>query len=219
MTDRAIVASWRQRFGVILAEMDAELCEPSILDVPYLPQWGVGADVRKGDCGPACLAMLAHFRTAYRPTVDEAATACGQPATGEGASSTGHKELRIGAAAYGIALATRSKYAPPELTLELLKAQVDKGLPSICVIHYGVLRDYTNAMPGVITNLDQNYARGHWVLFTGYSPGTIYVMDSNFWGARMNDGNRRAVPERVFIEALKAVAPGCTVGYQGLVVM
>ena len=199
----------------------------ALLDVPYLPQWGVGANVRSGDCGPACDAMIVRFLTDYVPTVDVMAQVCDQPPTGPGSKYTGPKQLREGidgnggALFYGVTLATRSKYQPPGLTLELLTSQVDAGLPSIALIHYGVLRDETNKLDaslGYVRNQDQNYERGHWVTFIGYDKADVFIHDPDYWGAREHDGNTRRVPRIAFFSALKAVAPGCSVGFQGLVV-
>ena len=190
-----------------------------LLDVPYMSQWGAGADERRGDCGPACVAMLAQYTwpTAEKINVDRAAYHCGQPTAGEGAKYTGHKNLRDGAMFYGIPLHTRSKYRPPILTLDLLKAQVDANKPSIVLIHYGILRDSTNAT-GFVENQDQNYGRGHWCLFVGYDDRGVYIHDSDFWGQYVNNGKFRFVPTRAFVSALEAVAPGCSVGNQGLVI-
>ena len=189
-----------------------------LLDVPYLSQWGEGADERRGDCGPACIAMMAHFLTFERPTVNQAAAACNQPKEGDASGYTMHWQLRQGARHYGFTLETRSKYRPPILTLDLLKAQIDAGEPSIALIHYGVLRDETNGS-GFVENQDQNYDRGHWCLFVGYDDVAVYLHDSDFWGQQVNNGKFRCVPNRAFVEALAAVAPGCTVGNQGLIVV
>jgi hypothetical protein len=188
------------------------------LAVPYVSQWGDSANQRSGDCGPACIAMLARYVTGKSPTVDRAADACGQPATGPGASYTDHAQLRKGAAFYGFTLQTRSKYSPPPLTIQLLKEKIDAGRPSIALIHYGVLRDLTNPITGIVHNLDQKYARGHWIVFTGYDDEGVYIHDPDFWGQRVNDGDSRLVPESAFTEALNATAPGCSVGNQGLII-
>ena len=198
-----------------------EFAPISYLEVPYLSQWGPTANVRIGDCGPACNAMIVPFLTDHNPTVNEAATACGQPASGAGSYYTGHKQLRDGAAEYGVTLVTRSKYRPPILDMALLKECLDAGLPSIALIHYGVLRNETNKLPvalGYVRNQDQNYERGHWVVVIGMDKKDVFIHDSDYWGTREQDGNARAVPRFAFFEALQAVAPGCSVGFQGLIV-
>lgn len=189
-----------------------------ILDVPYLSQWGATANQRRGDCGPACIAMLAHYLTTHRPTVDQAAAACGQPTAGQGSLYTGYPELVRGASVYGIEMAVRNSYRPPSLTYDILQAKVNQGKPSIVLLHYGVLRDLTNKLVNVTKNQDQNYARGHWCLFIGYDEQGVYIHDPDYWPPRTSDGDGRYVPLDAFLAAHRAVAPGCTVGEQGLVV-
>lgn len=196
--------------------------DKTVLRVPYLSQWGTGADQRRGDCGPADVAMLVHHFTSWRPTVDQVADACGQPSAGVGSQYTGHHQLRVGARKFGVSLETRSPYTErggeSRLSMELLIGQVTMGMPSIALVHYGVLRDATNAIEGTTRNQDQNFERGHWLLVVGYDRYNVYVNDPDYWGARAIEGHYREVPWQAFESALSAVAPGCTVGYQGLVV-
>lgn len=219
----------RARLNAAQAEIESALSLLDDLDsggpylnVPYLPQWGEGADQRRGDCGPACAAMIVRFLTNHAPTVDQMAAACNQPRTYPGQNYTNHAQLRQGAAAYGVTLQTRSKYTPPFLSLGLLMSRVDQGKPSIALIHYGVLRDKTNAFPDIVHNQDQKYARGHWVVFIGYDVAGVYIHDPDFgfWPDvdRVDEGSHRWIPTMAFNDALVAVAPGCTVGNQGLVV-
>jgi hypothetical protein len=84
-----------------------------------------------------------------------------------------------------------------------------------------VLRDETNkllASQGYVRNQDQTYERGHWVVVIGMDDRDVWIHDPDFYGTREQDGNARAVPRFAFFEALKAVAPGCSVGFQGLIV-
>lgn len=222
------VADMAERM-VFVTQMLEESLEPLptpdelVLSVPYLSQWGTGADTRRGDCGPACIAMLAHYMSAHRPTVDQAATACGQPAAGRGSQYTGHAQLRNGALGFGVKLETRSpytiKHGKPELTLELLKDQADRGFPSVVLVHYGVLRDEVAKFPDAIRNQDNSFIRGHWFFFVGYKDGHVVVHDPDFWGNKAVLGEFRQIPVYAFVAALEAVAPGCTVGNQGLVVL
>jgi hypothetical protein len=189
-----------------------------ILSVPYMPQWGEDADERRGDCGPACNAMLVNYTTLKGPSVNEMAFACGQPTTSPGQFYTNHAQLRTGARAFGVTLQTRSKYSPPILDLPLLKSKVDQGKPSIVLVHYGVMRHETNHLD-IVHNQDQKYDRGHWMLFVGYDGNDVILHDPDYWGARTQQGKFRQMPASAFVAALKAVAPGCTVGDQGLVVL
>ena len=193
--------------------------EPDTINLPYIPQWGPGANQRPGDCGPACVAMIVHGLTQYRPTVDDTASTCGQPIGDDpGSRYTTHAQLIKGAAHYEIKLASRSKYRPPQLTLGLLNNRAKQGFPSIALIHYGVLRNETNPIPGIVHNQDQTYDRGHWVVYLGATSEGIYIHDPDFWGERQQDGGNRFVPEVAFEKCLGAIAPGCTVPYQGLTV-
>jgi len=193
-----------------------------ILPVPFSPQWGDGADERIGDCGPASVAMLVHFLTGYRPTVDQVADACGQPSAGIGSQYTGHKNLRDGAAHYGVTLETRSPYTRRRgleaLSVRLLRDQIDAGRPSIALIHYGVLKNSLKSFGAEIVKNQDTFSGGHWLAVVGYDDKFILVNDPDFWKARAGDGDHRRVPIEVFDAALASVAPGCTVGYQGLIV-
>ena len=71
---------------------------------------------------------------------------------------------------------------------------------------------------GYVRNQDQNYDRGHWVVVIGMNYKDVFIHDPDFWGTREQDGNARRVPRIAFFDALKTVAPGCSVGYQGLIV-
>ena len=85
------------------------------------------------------------------------------------------------------------------------------------LVHYGVMRNETNHLD-IVHNQDQKYDRGHWMLFVGYDGNDVILHDPDYWGARTKEGKFRRMPASAFVAALEAVAPGCTVGNQGLVV-
>jgi hypothetical protein len=199
------------------------------LDIPHITQWGPTANKRRGDCGPACVAMSAHGLTEFRPTVDEAAYACRQPESGQGSFFTSIYQLRgdpptaprgpSGLYVYGLKSDIASPYSSPKMTLPLLKSQVDKGLPSISLIDYRKLRELTNPIPGIVHNQDQGYNFGHWVLFVGYSDDGVYVHDPDYWGPRVEEGAYRWIPNHAFVAALESPAQGNTYGSQGLIIL
>ena len=194
------------------------------LQIPYLSQWGAGADERTGDCGPAALAMAIHYLTTHRPTVDEVADACGQPESGEGSHYTNSAQIIKGAAAFGVSLELHGPYTElagkPKMTTGLMIEYLMRdGYPSIPLIDYKVLRDQTNALDGVVQNQDQRFDRGHWVTFVGFKDADgVWVNDPNYWGNRASDGANRWVPWAAWNAALASAAIGNNYGYQGLVV-
>ena len=195
-----------------LTQLREPLPVKRILPVPYLPQWGVGADARRGDCGPANVAMLAHYLTDKRPTVDQAAAACGQPIP---SSSTSFGDLQRGVAFYGVKLSACGPWNKTPLTLDIFKRAIDLGKPSIALINYGVLRHMTDADERAVKNWDRNYNKGHWVVFVGYDADGVYVHDPNY-PPPMNDGNARWLPVCAFVAALTVPAEGNRYGSGGL---
>lgn len=198
----------------LLALMMAESTPPSppisgrVLDVPYLSQWDIpDADDRPGDCGPACVAMIIHHLTSQRPTVDEVATACGQPTTGSGRWTTRFDQLVKGARAYGLAM----RWTRP-LTIDELCARIDMSKPSVALINYGVL--------GQRVENQDDFTGGHFVVVVGYDDECIIVHDSNWGigGERRDEGAFRRIPRDVY--ELAASTPALkyfTYGWQGLV--
>jgi len=141
----------------------------------YLSQWDspgviegtpVDADARRGDCGPAALGTPIYAYTYHRPTVDEIATACGQPTTGQGSYYTNFTQLAKGAAKYGLTL----KYVYKRYQIPFIINELRAGRMSIALINYGGLYDTLRAFyPDAVQNQDK-FRGGHWVTVVGYVP-------------------------------------------------
>ena len=198
---------------------------------PFLSQWDDGHQVTfkgldyrnyanrtNGDCGPASLASLIWFHTIYRPTVNEVGLACGQPADGNGSYWTNHGQLRAGAASFGLTLATRSPYVPPQLDMDLIRAELADGRPVIALYHYGALSQELRKFPGATEN--QSSFRGtHWSLVVKMNDDFVYVLDPNYKGSQRSDGDYRPIPIPAFDAAMRRVPESayCSVPYQGLI--
>jgi uncharacterized protein YvpB len=227
MTDRLKEAGIHRRIAETLHTLEAlhrELAallekQPPLeagvmLDVPYLSQWDApDADDRPGDCGPACVAMLAHYLTDERPTVDDAATAAGQPRTAPGKWYTGHAQLRAAARAFGLNLLTRSPASGNPLALDLVEIELAAGRPVIALINYGTLADDVGG------NQD-SFRGGHWVLVIGYDADNFYIHDPDFWGTRRFEGAERRVSRQALGRAMATVSAtaGNNYNWQGLTV-
>jgi hypothetical protein len=227
---------WTEINGTYTLEFTPKITavEAPELPYPYLSQWDT-PDMRieydgaiyipnsnrtRGDCGPAALAMMLWKRTNQRPTVNQVGIACGQPVDGNGSMYTNHGQLRAGAASYGVTLQTRSPYILPRLDLDLLREELAAGRPVIALILYKALREELQAYPDSIKNQD-DFNGAHWVLVVEMSEDAVWIMDPDFWGDRREEGNYRRVPILAFDEALRRTheASGCSVGYQGLVLV
>jgi hypothetical protein len=226
---------WGERLedGTITFVPLKEPAPPTEVSLPafYFSQWDrpgtidsidVDADDRRGDCGPACLtSIIAHLKREY-PTVDQVATACGQPTAGPGANYTNHYQLRQGAAYYGVTLASRTPGNRRPLTVFMCKEEVFAGRPVIALINYGTLRDRLAYFPAAIQNQD-SFRGAHFVLVVGYRLHPVLgwcleVNDPDFWQPRRSDGNHRLVPLAAFDQALRDRAGSNRWGSQGLVV-
>jgi len=218
--------TFNMRFSDTGAVLDLQF-DTEKLRWPYFSQWdsnvlidGVfcDADDVRGDCGPAVLCSLIHGLTEHTPTVNEVSLACGQPRVGDGVRYTTHAQLRQGARAYGLELATRSKYHSPVYDMGTIMSELDNGRASVALINYRVMRERMQDYPGWVQNQDTGYNGGHWVAVVEYGDGYVAILDPDFWGDRRNDGDYRRVPLDVFKAAIGTVSPGCTVGNQGLVI-
>lgn len=169
------------------------------LPVPYLCQWGPNANRSPGDCGPACVAMAVHYLTDQRPTVDEVATACGQP---EKSNYTNLTQVSKGARAYGL----KTTYTHP-LTRPIIQHQLNQERPIIALVNYGRLPD----------NQD-DYTGAHFLLLVGCGNEHVIVHDPDRLSGE-SFGEFRHIPWADFLDALGSTAqtPGNSRNNHGIV--
>lgn len=115
-------------------------------------------DYSNNDCGPASLAM---WLNGYGRTlsIDDVSKATGLQ---RGYLYTMPADLIRAARMYGINLAHKFGTA----TVASIKAEIDKAHPVIVLIHYG-------SMPTRFSS----FAKGHYILITGYDNGKIVYND------------------------------------------
>ena len=129
--------------------------------VPWLSQLGQRASYAGGDCGPACLAMWLRY-LGHDVTVDDVSPRCW---AWPGFSYTMPAHIINGARHWGVDL-----YWGRYLYLRDVLAELDAGQPVIVLVNY----------PALPARYDANYARGHWLLITGYTDTEIFYHDP-YW--------------------------------------
>ena len=175
----------------------------NVLDVPYYSQWGLNANQRNGDCGPAALAGILEYAIGGSYTVDGVAAACGQPKSGPGSKYTTSRQLVTGAGHYGLQMNR------VQIGMYSLVDYLAMERPLIALIDYGILRNETDPLPEwVIKNQDRGNFY-HWVAVVGviqesYSGSQVVINDSDFWHPRTDDGDHRVVPCGAFEAAWAA---------------
>ena len=130
------------------------------LDVPYLSQLGPDAAFAPGDCGTAVLAMWLNY-LGKAVTVDEVSA---QTRLDRGFNYTMPAHLIWAARHWGVDL-----YWQRNLTLDVLRAEIDAGQPCIILVNYPSLPSRMR--------YDPNYKDGHWLLVVGYDTMTFKIHD------------------------------------------
>ncbi len=159
------------------AKLIARLPAPE-LSVPYRSQWESDAMLNKGDCGPACVAMLVQYATGQRSPIDRVSAECGMS---ESHKATFPDDLIRGAGKHDVKLACL-----------VVTSVVMAKTPSIALVHYDDL-----------PRMDMGYTRGHWVVVTRVCDGQVTYHDPDWWGTRIADGEGRRVTVEVFDQAMK----------------
>jgi hypothetical protein len=175
----------------------------AVLPVPHISQWSPTANRAPGDCGPACIAMVVHYLTDERPTVNEVSVECDVP---KGAKWASLSQLARGARNYGLKV-----YHVRPLTNKRICDEIDAGRPVVALVKYDLLS--TIASP----NQDKNFKGAHFVLCVGYGHGTVIFHDPD----RLSGdefGEFRETPWRVWDKAAGSTSktPGNAHNYHGL---
>jgi len=183
----------------LIVKIDAARATPPtkrILSFPWLGQNTPAPtdDFSGNDCGPAALAMWLNG-LGQSLTVDDVSRATGLAAN---YASTAYWDLSKAARAWGITLSRKAG-----LTIDALKAEIDKGTPLIVLVHYG-------SLPQRATSFE----KGHWILVVGYDADNIYYHDPLWVDSR---GANIACPYAAFAKAMADCAIDKNTPNQGLV--
>jgi len=130
------------------------------LDVPYLSQLGPDAAFAPGDCGTAVLAMWLNY-LGDEVTVDEVSYAS---RLDQGFKYTTPAHLIWAARTWSVDL-----YWQRNLTVDVLRAEIDAGQPCIVLVNYPSLPSRMR--------YDPNYKDGHWLLVVGYDAMAFKIHD------------------------------------------
>jgi ABC-type bacteriocin/lantibiotic exporter with double-glycine peptidase domain len=153
-----------------------------LLNVPYGSQWATTAQRSVGDCGIACLSMVAASR-GIDFTVDEILTLAELPG---GRSTYSMWELKKAAQAIGVTLTIKV----PAYWADI-KSEIKAGKPVIVLHRYGELEGNQDTFTGA-----------HFSVVVGFDGTDVIVNDPNFWGDHMEEGRARRIPLDDFERAI-----------------
>lgn len=152
-----------------------------ILDVRHIPQWGVGANRVRNDCGPASVAMcLDYYDKLDGLTVDALALE-----TGLRYSDTGLMPADL------VKLAARhnlSTYPCFDTTEADLRREIDVGRPVVLLFAYRFILgrlDQADNVPG---------QDGHFAVLVGYDDTHWVLNDPDVWQPYLERGHDMVIP-------------------------
>ena len=145
-----------------------------LLNVPYASQWSSTAKKSKGDCGIACVCMVAASR-GINVTVDDLLVRAGLPV---GRAAYSLWELKQAAQVIGLNL----EIVVPA-PWSKIKQEIKQGRPVITLHKYGEL-----------SNNQDTFVGAHFSVVVGFDEQRVIVNDPNFWGDRTAEGNGRRIP-------------------------
>lgn len=177
--------------------------EPPIPDEKTLPVPWVGQntsqvtdDYSNSDCGPASLCMWLKYR-GVNVTVDDVSRATGKPA---GYTYTVFADLDRAANVYGLDLTHKLG----NLTLDLIRAEIDAKRPVIVLVDY----------PALPKRWDAGYMASHWIVVKGHSEGK-FVYNDPYWPDRTG-GENISISDSQLTKALQDVSTDDNTPMQGI---
>lgn len=151
------------------------------LNVPLIPQWGIGANFRRNDCGVACVAML----LSYYGKLDGLSVDALTRQTGLAASDSGlyPVQLAVLGAQHDLPLAVHSG-----TTLDAIRGEIDAGRPVIALVAYRYILgrlDQADNVPG---------KDGHFLVILGYDDTHVVANDPDTWINYEQYGHNDLIP-------------------------
>lgn len=149
------------------------------IPVGYLSQWDSTASLSKNDCGATSVAMVLNYY-GTTCTSDEVFKK-----TGAGQGYISFEQLQKACNDYGFK--TEVSYTND------LKQYIDKGIPPVTVVHYGL-----------IPNRQDTFTGAHIFTVVGYDDNGYFVNDPNYWSPRREEGHNKFIPFKDFDKARNA---------------
>ncbi len=169
-----------------------------ILNVPLSPQWGVGANRFRNDCGPACVAMLLKYYGKLNGlTIDALANE-----TGLRQSDTGLLPVHLVSLALRHNLRTTIRVGT---SLADLRGEIDAGRPVIVLVAFRFILgrlDQADNVPG---------RDGHYLIVTGYDDSHFVLNDPDVWQPYLERGHDCPVPVTELQQAMAEYQGQCVV--------
>ncbi len=165
-----------------------------ILNVPYKCQNDADANLKRTDCGPACIAMILGG-LGQIVTTNAVVAASGQ----NGDSGLMQSQVVNAAKAFGLDMAWQSGY-----TLDDLKRFIDNGQPPIALIKYANIPD----------RVDTRSTGGHYVVVVGYDDATnrVFINDPDYFPGT-NGGFQKGYSNDTWLSAWGGFAAGENVNF------
>ncbi|HZY42786.1 MAG TPA: C39 family peptidase, partial [Anaerolineae bacterium] len=165
-----------------------------ILNVPYKCQNDADANLKRTDCGPACIAMILGG-LGQTVTTNAVVAASGI----QGDSGLMQSQVVNVAKAFGLDMAWQAGY-----TLDDVKRFIDNGQPPIALIKYANIPD----------RVDTRSMGGHYVVVIGYDDATnrVFINDPDYYPGT-NGGFQKAYSSDTWVSAWGGFAVGENVNF------